>query len=201
MIELISSLDLKYVLKKDKAAGPLRCHLCDNPVASNCDKIRLHYLKSHRVTVSVIIDYPPPTHPLAAGGNPTTALSAPGLDGLGSSNRHAVMDVDNSVADYTPEDCSIGDNLVEPDDEPADSWELDTVYSDFSDGVLENGPEDQVVPLSFTLPSSATPPTENEGEDLTPPLDSQDSPSRLVYGSGSRYFSTSGLPVSHHLLI
>ena len=171
-------------------------------VPSNCDKIRIHYLKCHDATVFVTIDYPPPpARPVAAGGDPTTALSFPGVDGLGSSDRHSVMDTDTATAPYTPEDCSIGDDLVERDDEPADSWELDTVYSDFSDGVLENGPEDQVVPSSFTLPSSAVPPTENQDEDSTSPLESYDSASRLAYGSGGRCFSASGFPGSHCLLI
>ena len=190
------------MLKKDKALGPLRCHICDDPVGLNCDKVKIHYSAVHGIKVSVTIDYPePPTRPVSAGANSTTALSSPRADMLASSDRHPIMDTDTIAADYAPEDCSIGDDLVMPDGEPADSWELDTVYSDFSDGVLENGPEDQVVPSSFTLPSSAIPPTENNDEDSTSPLDSHESPSRLAYGSGSRCFVASGSPGAHYLLV
>ena len=202
MVELTLSLDKKFVLTKAKAAGRLVCHMCKVAVPSNCEKIKIHYLKCHDATISVWIDYPPPpTRPVTTGDNPATALLSPVVDGIGSGDHHSVMDIDTATADYAPEDCSIGDDVVERDDEPADSWELDTVYSDFSDGVLENGPEDQVVPSSFTLPSSAVPPTENQDEDSTSPLDGHDLASQLAYGSGGRCSSASGFPGSHRLLI
>ena len=201
-MEFISSLEKIYVLAKDKTLGPLRCHICKKALALSCDKVKIHYSLVHDIKVSATIGYPdPPARPVPVGGDSTAALSSPGIDGFLSGDHQPAMDMDTAAADYTPEDCTLGDDPVEPDDEPADSWDLDTVYSDFSDGVLENGPEDQVVPSSFTLPSSAIPPTDNQDENSISPLDSHDSPSRLAYGSGSRCFSASGFPGTHYLLI
>ena len=197
-IKLILFLEENHVLRKDKVPGPLRCHICNGLVPSSCEKVKVHYSAQHGIKVSVNIGYPDPA---ATGGDTTTALPPPGIDGLSSGDNHLAIAINTTAADFASEDDSIGEDLVEPDNEPAGSWDLDSVYSDFSDGVLENGPEDQVVPSSFTIPSSAIPPTDDQDEDLISPLDSQDSPSRLVYGSGGRCFGVSGLPEAHYLLI
>jgi hypothetical protein len=179
---------------KENATGPLFCNMCSTKLPLSCDKIKIHYSKKHRVWVDAFIGYP---DALAAGGNPTTDPSSTGLNGFPS----VAMDVDIGPADDTPEDYSVGDGLIEPEDDSPDSWDVESIYSDCSDDMLESGQEDPVVPSSFTLPSSTIPPADDEDENSTLPLDGSDLQSQSVYGSGSKCPNASGFPRSNCLLV
>ena len=208
-VELTSSTGEGYILRKDKVTRCLHCRICKVALPPSRDKIKAHY-STHDVQASVTITYPAlPTGGLAADSNPTTIPSSPGLNVPSSVDHDPVMDVDAFPADYAQEDCSAGGDLAAPEEDSPESWDMDSIYSDYCDDVLGEGQEDAVVPLSFILPSSAIRPTDDEGENCSTddeeegsilPPNELDLPSQLVYGSGSRCSDAFELLRSHCFL-
>ena len=187
----------KHVLRKERVPGPLLCHTCTTPVPPSCDKIKHHYSTKHNVFVDVSIGYPsPPTRPVA-DPSPTTIEAPPGTNRRPSSAPDSVVAMDVLPVDNTLENGSVGDHPIEVDDELSDSWDTGSICSDDSNGALENGPEESVVPLSFTL-SIPSPddesPTDDRNDSSASPLGDQNAPNLLVYGSGSRCSHPSELP-------
>ena len=81
-------------------------------------------------------------------------------------------------------------HLLEPEDDLPEVWDVESIYSDFSEDALDNAEEDPVVPASFILPSSSPlvqdDPSTDDQPDPVQALDDQDTPKKIVYGSSSK---------------
>lgn len=186
------SIGEKHVLAKEKSTRGLSCHRCHITLASACDKIKAHYHTHHKEIVHAFLGYPHvPTGSLPAGDNSMAVTPSPDPNGLPGVAQNSVMDVDPFPVDDPPEDSSVRDDPMEPDEDSPESWDLDSIYSDCCDETLAIGQEDTVVPSSFTLPSSAIPPTDNKDEDSISPPNGVDLSSEPVYGSESGCFDPS----------
>jgi hypothetical protein len=74
---LMFELGQKHLLRKDKAKGPVICHLCNGFVNCSSKKIKLHYSLNHNLHVQVNIRYPPPRDSLGTSNVHPPPYSTP----------------------------------------------------------------------------------------------------------------------------
>jgi hypothetical protein len=205
---LIYALGQQHVLEKNKLSGPPLCHLCRHPLPTSCDKIRVHYSKYHCQTVGVELTYPPiPTHPSRGGNVPVATVIPPGQEASLDPDPDSVMATDSPTPPDRPlDDTRNEDHLLEPEDDFADVWDVESVYSDSSEDVVDDGQDNQVVPASFILPSSSPSLADNDSSTDSQDVDiqavnDQDTPQKNVYCSNSKYRRTFNRSANSLLLI
>jgi len=146
----------------------------------------------HQLAVSVEIQYhalPVSRPPINDNTGPT--LSHSDQSALPEHNPDSPMAADSPAPTNPPlPDIPNERPLLDPEDDPAEVLDLESICSDSSEDILDYHEDDPVVPASFALPSSLPspadddPPTDPQVGDLQP-LDGQGVPQKNVYGSSS----------------
>lgn len=143
--------------------------------------------------VHAVLQYPPlPAHPPPVDDNPVPTVPPYGHNAPLDHDPDSAMAADSPTPTNRPlENFHNEDRLLEPEDDLPEVWDMESIYSDSSEDMLDDAEDEQVVPASFILPSSPLiqdDPSTDDQPDPVQVLDDQDTPQKIVYGSSSKCY-------------
>jgi len=143
----------------------LRCNVCNDEFSGTPKTIKAHYKRKHRlaVRVSTMIPDLPRSQQTASSSSLPEDVNMEDVDFSGDETASLDMGARGDFLDPQSDDGGDGGN--DDDDDDDGEWDMESVVSDAPTEVLLEEDEDDIVPSSFNLSTSAdTPPHDDHLE-------------------------------------